>query len=674
MHSTLPIVASAVPVEVPSKPGASRLAGRLLIVLSAALLCLPCLINGVPPLGDSITHAQYQHEFSEQFWHGDYYPRWLRDANKGYGSPIFLIQYPLPYWITALLRPIFRFPPTPGREAHELGIFCFLAIAGAGLATHFWLLKSHKPLTAAMCGITYICLPYILGADLYRGVEIGQLSSFVWMPLALGLCPRRRVTFTRTCAVGFVFALLILSNVISAALFVPLLFGYGMTSGLESATRRIVVPIVMVAVGVGVAGIYVFPLLAYRHLFDLSALSRVVPGFSLSDSFIFVAQKGLSKGLIASFAITAAVVCFALMSLWRGTGHRNVRVASAITLGFGATMMVPGFGAKLMKLGGISTPLFDPGHFPDRMLVTVVLSLSLGAFAYGRVIGRAPVIEAQQTVLLVVSCSACVLMLPWSELVWKIFPGLAQSIQFPHRLCGILTLATAGLLAPAFDCSLGRFGERCKRLCPPSVLASYIVVVLGVGVLSWRPDQIWVRGFKKNSTYQIDRATGVDPMYRIYITGDNLDAFAKLIGTEPSSEHVDRTSVVDGNAQLIEGHGRLQTIWQSSRIVTLDYDVPAGGIARIQQIYSPLWKTISPGTANPMKAKDGTMLVVLSPGSHEVQVRFVTGRSEIIGRLITGLSLVLMVCLLAAECYRKIETSMAPTGKVNRWLSSVTLT
>jgi hypothetical protein len=63
----------------------------LLIVSLAALLCLPCLIRGVPPAGDSINHTIYQYHFSQQFLGGDYYPRWLKMANKGYGSPTFLI-------------------------------------------------------------------------------------------------------------------------------------------------------------------------------------------------------------------------------------------------------------------------------------------------------------------------------------------------------------------------------------------------------------------------------------------------------------------------------------------------------------------------------------------------------------------------------------------------------
>src|ERR1700733_4611987 len=95
------------PLPLASKPGVQI----LLIVLAAALLSFPCLVYGLPPGTNAATHVKYQHHFSQQFWNAEHYPRWLADENKGYGSPIFLVQYPLPYFVTALLRPITSFPP-----------------------------------------------------------------------------------------------------------------------------------------------------------------------------------------------------------------------------------------------------------------------------------------------------------------------------------------------------------------------------------------------------------------------------------------------------------------------------------------------------------------------------------------------------------------------------------
>ena len=87
------------------KPGTQVLA----IVFVAVVLCIPCLLKGIPQGYDSQDHIGYQHHFSRQFWDGEWYPRWLAEANKGYGSPVFIIQYPLPDVFTAALRPLTHF-------------------------------------------------------------------------------------------------------------------------------------------------------------------------------------------------------------------------------------------------------------------------------------------------------------------------------------------------------------------------------------------------------------------------------------------------------------------------------------------------------------------------------------------------------------------------------------
>jgi hypothetical protein len=114
----------------------TRVPAVLLIIAAAAVLCLRFLIAGVPANGDALDHVTYQYNFSRQFWSGDHYPRWLAEANKGYGSPIFLVQYPFPHFVTALLRPILSFAPIDARESRELGVYCFLMFAGAGLAAY----------------------------------------------------------------------------------------------------------------------------------------------------------------------------------------------------------------------------------------------------------------------------------------------------------------------------------------------------------------------------------------------------------------------------------------------------------------------------------------------------------------------------------------------------------
>ncbi len=151
----------------------------LIIIMAAAVLSLPCLLVGVPHGPDSLTHTEYQYHFSREFWSGDLYPRWLTGANKGYGSPIFLIQYPLPYHVPALLRPFTFFAPSDSRESRELGRACFLALAAAGLAAYLWFRNRCGAFAATTGALVYITLPYILGQELYAQPRLGELWASV---------------------------------------------------------------------------------------------------------------------------------------------------------------------------------------------------------------------------------------------------------------------------------------------------------------------------------------------------------------------------------------------------------------------------------------------------------------------------------------------------------------
>jgi hypothetical protein len=76
----------------------------IIIGVAGFILTLPVLFFGAPFQGDdAITHAGWYIHFSEQFWSGDNYPRWLIGMNGGLGSPVFFYYPPVPYFLTSLL-------------------------------------------------------------------------------------------------------------------------------------------------------------------------------------------------------------------------------------------------------------------------------------------------------------------------------------------------------------------------------------------------------------------------------------------------------------------------------------------------------------------------------------------------------------------------------------------
>ena len=107
-----------------------------LIIAVGCVLSLPLIVYGFPFYSSDTQHAIWYSNFSSQLWKGEFYPRWLADMNGGFGSPTFFFYAPVPYYLTALLRPFFVHD-TQGW--HQLGISTSIALAASGVCAYLWL-------------------------------------------------------------------------------------------------------------------------------------------------------------------------------------------------------------------------------------------------------------------------------------------------------------------------------------------------------------------------------------------------------------------------------------------------------------------------------------------------------------------------------------------------------
>ena len=627
---------------------ATTIRQSMVIVLAAALLCLPCLLVGIPESGDAATHTMYQYHFSNQFWSGDLYPRWLAGANKGYGSPIFLVQYPFPYFGTALLRPVTRFLPTATRESHELGVFCFLVLAASGFAARAWFRNQYAPLASTVAAVAYIALPYIVGQTLYDRVSIGELSTFVWMPLILALCDRIHPTrFWVLSAIGVAFALLMLSNILIAVLFAPVMVLYAIVSGKQkefSLIKRVAPIICSMAIGVGVAATYVFPLLANHRLLDADAVPANHPYAELGRQLLGISLSEVSTYRIAipGIIIALCVTVFVALHVWRANLALAGRIVLLATLGLGVVMLIPGMGPMLVRLSRLKVSGFDSYNgFCVRMLFISLFTLGLGLLAYCRVSAEGA--NPRQRLLLAVSCATFVLTLPWSAEIWKAFPEFGSVIQFPWRLCAILSVAASGLFAAAIDDCL-RHGIRGEKRPSFVVMILVALVVIGAGNFIWG---VQTR-FRALSTPGIDMTRGVDPMYPTYVPPLNVTGFAKDLGTSPDTWEVAPSPVVYGvRADLTSGQGNVSVVRTGPRSLLVSAQVHGDGRVRVGQLFWPLWKIVPmPKSARGEtlgSSADGLIEVSLGPGQHNFELVFDGGWPERLGDIVTLVSIVVIV-------------------------------
>ena len=108
----------------------------LAILGYGVLLTLPVGWSGFVTTDDSLNHLIMSRHFADQLWAGDWYPRWLYGMNAGLGSPVFQFYGPVPYYITALFRPLVSDDP---EGWHQLGLSASLAVIASGFTAYAWL-------------------------------------------------------------------------------------------------------------------------------------------------------------------------------------------------------------------------------------------------------------------------------------------------------------------------------------------------------------------------------------------------------------------------------------------------------------------------------------------------------------------------------------------------------
>ncbi len=632
----------------------------LAILFAAALLCLPCLLYGIPPGYNAPTHVKYQHHFSKQFWSGESYPRWLADENKGYGSPIFIAQYPLPYFVTALLRPITSFPDA-SREARELGLFMYLALAAAGLAAWFWLRRFTNPLAATLAAIVYMALPYILEDGVYARDAIGELCSFIWMPLALSLCELMYQRRTAVFTLSGVFGLLVVSNLLSAILFAPMLTIYAILYGKRiepSLSRRALRVLLAQLLGAGMASVYLVPLITYRRFFDLHQMEAILPGYQFGYYFLSMTLSNL-KTPGTAIAMGGALLFLGAAGWYiQRSANFRIRISMAILLVLGALTFIPNLGLTIVRLSGFRLrPAAPPSGFLEAMLLGAFFTIALGFLAYCRVAGSSE--DPRGLLLLYIAAVSFFMMLPFSAPVWKAFPG-SSIIQFPYRLGGTLCIAVAGLVSMAFDDCLrhpSNYFGRPSRL----VIALAAFGAVAGGFFAGRTDRV----FRHPHIIEFDATQDVDPMYRAFVPLQQISAFAKTMGTAPDSYLVEPTPG-DGTlrAQLTDGDCNLNVMRENPRALFISSDCKGDARLRIGQLYSPLWKIIPLQVAsrNPTvnASADGLMELTLGPGRQDARLVFNMGAPERWGKILSVASL--LVGVIGFIYFRKpTRAAIAPS-------------
>jgi hypothetical protein len=253
----------------------------LLLVLTTLIQTRYLFESGMYTFSDEV-HFANLYEMIRGFLGGQFPPRWAPDMSYNFGYPLFNFYYPLPFYLASFFYLVFHFSLIDSLKS----VF-FLSVIFSGISFYFLANKFFSKTTAFFVSIIYLYTPY-RAVDLYVRGAIGELWSFVFMPLVLlsiyNLIKSqniKNVIFVSVSVAG-----LIMSHNLSAIIFLPVALVFGLTFLIKET--KIFNKIVFIGggllMGFGISAYYWLPAVLEKRF--------IQPGtpFNPFDHFPFISQ------------------------------------------------------------------------------------------------------------------------------------------------------------------------------------------------------------------------------------------------------------------------------------------------------------------------------------------------------------------------------------------------
>ncbi|WP_024873232.1 6-pyruvoyl-tetrahydropterin synthase-related protein [Tolumonas lignilytica] len=242
-----------------------------LIIGVGILLATPALMNSFLTGHDFLFHIIFSQHFSEQFWQGEIYPRWMLNMNVGLGSPTFFFYAPIPYYITSLI--IFLILGDIS-GCLPLVISATLALTASGITSYLWLRKLATDNMALSFSMLYMMLPYHFIVDFYIRFAFAELWAFVWMPLIFMFSYKTSEEGEANLIwLAIALSLLMMTHLPTLIIFMPVFISHFLFVN-EKENRRKTVASHMIAtvLAIGLAAVYWVPAMTTQEYVSMKSM------------------------------------------------------------------------------------------------------------------------------------------------------------------------------------------------------------------------------------------------------------------------------------------------------------------------------------------------------------------------------------------------------------------
>lgn len=193
-----------------------------ILLLLSILPLVSILRKGTYESGDLSLNVYKLIAFYQSLQEGIIIPQWGGNLNATYGYPVFIYNYPLPYYLAAFFHFI------GFSLIHSVKLVLATTYVASGFAMYFWMKEELGKSAGFISAIFYLYAPYHL-IDMHFRSTLGEMTAFVFLPLIL-LSTKKVITSNSGnwhFVLVFSLAALILSHQAISLISFPLITGYG---------------------------------------------------------------------------------------------------------------------------------------------------------------------------------------------------------------------------------------------------------------------------------------------------------------------------------------------------------------------------------------------------------------------------------------------------------------
>jgi hypothetical protein len=440
--------------------------GPLIIFLSALVALGPVLVTGTSLGGDIGFHLISWIDAQHSMAQGILYPHWAESPSFGAGEPRFVFYPPLSWMCGAILGTFLPWSVVP------LAFFIVL-LAATGLAIRALARTVMPDGPATLAGCTALFLGYAL-FGVYRRNDFAEMLGGFWIPLLLLFALRRRVsagklwerTFDGSAApLALVVAGAWLSNVPVGIMACYLLAFVALVSAaIEKSWLPVVRAAICTAAGMGLAALYLVPAVWERSW--VSIRNALEPrNFQVENSWLFAHHADPYLGphdIMLEQVSTVAVVMLSIAFVGWAVAWRRGAFSAERRLWLPLVLIPP---VILLLLLPISLPIWNylPGlrllQFPWRWLLVLEAPMSIGfalAVWGNRKTLRMPVLAVCAAVFLAVCLLAHVL---WFVPCRTVLSSIEESWREGVGVPGKPEYAPPGIRQPVLELLVGKNDE-----------------------------------------------------------------------------------------------------------------------------------------------------------------------------------------------------------------------